>query len=262
MNVPAELRYSSGPRVGPPGRGCGHDRHHRVRPGLARRHRVRAGARHADDVVKAGESFAEVESTKSVRDIYAPVVRHRSRRSTRRWPTAPKCSTRTRTATGGSAPSDVRPGRVRRAARCRRLPGAHRGLSVAPWRRLLQSVRPSQPADECVLLELWLAARLAQERPHGHADRGRSAAGRARARTTTSRSRSATSHRGRGPHRARRRPGRGALPARRARDASRAASRQRDQPRRHHRVAPPRRDRAHRGGLRRHAMPDRSTAPT
>jgi len=48
----------------------GADRDHRLRAGLARRHRVRA------DVgleIVAGASCAEVESTKSVSEIYSPV---------------------------------------------------------------------------------------------------------------------------------------------------------------------------------------------
>ncbi len=52
--------------------------------------------------VAGGDSFSEVESTKSVSDIYAPVAGPSSR-STANWPTRPSGSTRTPTATDGSA---------------------------------------------------------------------------------------------------------------------------------------------------------------
>ena len=59
--------------MGPPEDGGSPDRHHRLRPGRPRRRRVRA-APEPGAKVEAGGSFSEVESTKSVSDIYAPVA--------------------------------------------------------------------------------------------------------------------------------------------------------------------------------------------
>ena len=78
MNVPEQLRYSSDHEWVSRRRGHGAHRDHRLRPGRARRRRVRAGADVGADVT-AGESFGEIESTKSVSDVYAPVVGHRRR---------------------------------------------------------------------------------------------------------------------------------------------------------------------------------------
>ena len=79
--MPEELRYSNDhewvERRGRPGP----DRHHRLRAGRARRRRVRPGPRGRRRGAGRARAFSEVESTKSVSDIYAP-VRARSWRST------------------------------------------------------------------------------------------------------------------------------------------------------------------------------------
>jgi hypothetical protein len=49
-------------------------RDHRLRPGRAGRHRLRRAARPWDAAVEAGGPLGEVESTKSVSEIYAPVA--------------------------------------------------------------------------------------------------------------------------------------------------------------------------------------------
>ena len=48
-------------------------RDHRLRPGRARRHRLRLAARRRHEV-DAGDALGEVESTKSVSDVYAPLA--------------------------------------------------------------------------------------------------------------------------------------------------------------------------------------------
>ncbi len=53
--------------------------------------------------VTAGESFGEVESTKSVSDLYSPVTARKSLRSTVIWRAARSWSTPTPTAKGGSS---------------------------------------------------------------------------------------------------------------------------------------------------------------
>ena len=74
MQVPDDLRYSHRPRVGPLGRRPGARRHHRLRAGRAGRRRLRRAARRVGARVEAGGVLGEVESTKSVSEIYAPVA--------------------------------------------------------------------------------------------------------------------------------------------------------------------------------------------
>ena len=64
----------AGPRVGPARGRPGPHRHHRLRPGRARRRRVRAAPRGRRRRSRPARRFSEVESTKSVSDIYAPVA--------------------------------------------------------------------------------------------------------------------------------------------------------------------------------------------
>ena len=104
MNVPAQLRYST-------------DHEWVSRDGDVVRVGITDYAQDAlGDVVfvqlpvvgatvKAGETFGEVESTKSVSDIYAPVSGIVVRGQRRAVPMRRSRSTRTRTATAGSAPS-------------------------------------------------------------------------------------------------------------------------------------------------------------
>ena len=76
-------------RVGGNHRQHGARRNHRLRARRARRHRVRAGARPSAARFRPATAFGEVESTKSVSDIYAPVSGRWSP-STRHSPTAPE----------------------------------------------------------------------------------------------------------------------------------------------------------------------------
>ena len=62
----------------------GPDRYHRLRPGRPRRRRLRRAARGRRGGRQVGQSISEVESTKSVSDIYAPVSGDRAWRSTDR----------------------------------------------------------------------------------------------------------------------------------------------------------------------------------
>ena len=73
---PDDLKYTAEHEwVREPGRarGVGADRHHRLRPGRARRHRLRLAARGGRDG-RGRHACGELESTKSVSDIYAPVT--------------------------------------------------------------------------------------------------------------------------------------------------------------------------------------------
>ena len=72
MTVPAHLLLLQRSRVGRRRRHPGSHRNHRLRPGCAGRRGVRAGS-DVGATVAAGDRFSEVESTKSVSDIYAPV---------------------------------------------------------------------------------------------------------------------------------------------------------------------------------------------
>ena len=193
MNIPAELRYSTRPRMGPPRRQRGHDRHHRVRPGLTRRHRVRRGARRRTDGRRRGFVHRGREHQVGQRHLRTGVGLDR-RRSTKRSTAQPELLNSDPYGEGWICTIEMsEPTRVRRSARCRRLPSPDRRLRGVTRERLrvLQSVRAPQPADERVLLELRVAARLAR-RSHGHADRDRSAAGRAGHRRRHRRSRSAS----------------------------------------------------------------------
>ena len=161
--------------MGQPRRGRRADRHHRLRPGRPRRRRVRAGPRPSVPTVSAGDSFGEIESTKSVSDVYAPVsgiVVEVNEALADGPQVAQRGSLRRRL---DLHDPHERPGAVRRPAR-RRLP-TRRSSRADDGLRLLQPLRPSQPARQQLLLELRLAARR-QRRPHDHAHRRRPAAGR------------------------------------------------------------------------------------
>ena len=68
----------------------GAHRHHRLRPGRARRRRVRAGARPSAARSRRATASARSSRRSPSRDIYAPVSRHRSWRSTPTSPTTPQ----------------------------------------------------------------------------------------------------------------------------------------------------------------------------
>ena len=56
------------------GRGLGAGRHHPLRPGRPRRHRLRLAARGRRRRSRPAPPCGELESTKSVSDVYAPVA--------------------------------------------------------------------------------------------------------------------------------------------------------------------------------------------
>ena len=73
---PDDLKYTDRARVGPQprrARGLGAHRHHPLRPGRPRRHRLRLAAR-GGGVGHGRQHLGELESTKSVSDVYAPVT--------------------------------------------------------------------------------------------------------------------------------------------------------------------------------------------
>ena len=74
MNVPDDLRYSTDHEWVRVEGGRVRDRHHRLRPGRARRRRVRRGARGRRDGRGRRRASARSSRTKSVSDIYAPVA--------------------------------------------------------------------------------------------------------------------------------------------------------------------------------------------
>ena len=74
-DVPSDLKYTAEHEWVRVTRGLAHGphRHHRLRAGGARRRRVRVAARGRAPPVAHGAAFGEVESTKSVSDLYAPL---------------------------------------------------------------------------------------------------------------------------------------------------------------------------------------------
>ena len=72
MEYPQDVRYTRAARMGSRGGRADQGGHHGLRPGRPRRRGLR---RHPEvgAEVRAGEPFGEVESTKSVSDVYAPV---------------------------------------------------------------------------------------------------------------------------------------------------------------------------------------------
>ena len=88
--IPRSLQVLGGARVGRRRRRPGAGRDHRLRPGRARRRRVRAAARRRARPSWPTRRCAEVESTKSVSDVYAPVSGTHRSRSTPRSTTTPE----------------------------------------------------------------------------------------------------------------------------------------------------------------------------
>ena len=209
--------------------------------------------------------FSEVESTKSVSRHLRTGLRHHRRGQRRARPTSPRRINSDPYGAGWICEIELAdPAQLDGLLDARGVPRAHRGLeSRSHGVRLLQQVRASQPARRRVLLVVRRGARLdppirpsrsrrstrCQDAP-GPADDVRGAI------STSCRAERAVA---RGPQRP---AGRRDVRARGVAHPSRPSPRQRDHPRRHHRVAPPRRDRAHRRPATSSAMPARSTAPT
>ena len=116
MNVPDDLRYSADHEWVRVEGDARPRRHHRLRAGRARRRRLRRPARQSGATVEAGGQLGEVESTKSVSEIYAPVAGDGGRRSTTRLADAPGAAQPGSLRRGVDLRAGARAGRRRRDA--------------------------------------------------------------------------------------------------------------------------------------------------
>ncbi len=209
--------------------------------------------------VAAGDSFGEVESTKSVSDVYAPVT-GTVVEVNEALADAPQSLNEDPYGDGWICTIRMSdPDAVRRAARRRGLPGAHRGLSVAYV--FCNHCGHRNPPDSSFCSSCGSALDIQGDRTITltAVDPLQDAPG---ADDDVVVPMADLPDRRRRADRPLRRPGRRPLRARRRRHPPRPPPRQRDHARRHHRVPPPRRRSSAPTRATSSPTPGRSTAPT